>query len=188
MNNKKILVLIILITTILVSAGCFGDEKPKPNEPKFEEATGSYPNEVGWLDSDMGDNQQQVDSSLILDINASEKVTLITISIGFDDYDSAHTESDDGSDPDEVAIYVTDGKNQSTPATGTTPCQLEVQLNSTDGSYMSGMWEVKVDALCGAGKPYTIIPRPGMISFLQYKDQGIAYNMMVSYSYLRRSS
>jgi hypothetical protein len=185
MNKKILSVSFIMIILVAAIAGCFGEEKKSPPPgPNFREIPGETLRETGWIDSDMGDNEQRVDSSVPVAINSTEKVTLLEIRMNFDDSDGAHTESDEGSDPDEVTIFLTNGVNQSDSVSGTTPCNLLLQMNGTEGSFMSGSWEVNVMAVCGAGKPYTVIPRPGMISFLQYKDQGIAYDLEVKYSML----
>lgn len=190
MDKKLVLVIIIIILLAAATAGCSGEEKKKSKKTSYEKVTGNYPQETGWLDSDMGDTPQHVDSTIMLDLNVSEKISEITIMASFQDSDSAHSESDEGSDPDDVTITLTDGTNVSQPAIGTTPCNLEVVLNGTgeDDSHMSGVWELHVQAECGAGKPYTLVPRPGMISLLQYKDQGIAYSLQINYKYLRKTN
>ena len=184
--NKKILVTLAIILILTAAfAGCFGEEKvTKPQGPTYEDVIGDYPRESGWLDSDMGDNTQLVDSTLPLDINFSARITIISIGMRFEDSDSAHQESDEGSDPDEISISLTNGDNTTEVVTGMTPCNLQVQMNSTKGSHLTGDWQINVHATCGAGKPFTFIPRPGNIAFLQYKDQGIYYDLEVSYTYL----
>lgn len=187
--NKKILIgLFIVIILVATSAGCFENKPPKKKGTSYEESTSNYPPTSGWLDSDMGDSPQHVDSTVVLEINASEMITVITISMGFEDYDSDHSESDQGSDPDDVTITLTNGDEASEPATGTTPCQLNLQLqvNSTEAdAYLSGTWEISVQAVCNPGKPYTLIPRPGQIwAPLTYKDQGIAYTLSATYNYI----
>ena len=191
MNRRIIFTLIIIIFLVAAGAGCFGnDDSPPPSGPNYSEETGDYPSDSGWLDSDMGDSPQHVDTTLILEINASEMISEITIQMKFEDADAEHSESDAESDPDEVTISLTNGMEESDTATGTTPCNLEVTLfpNSTENdevSYMSGLWEIKVQAVCNPGAPYTILPRPGQIwAPLTYKDQGVAYNLDIAYIYL----
>jgi hypothetical protein len=191
MNKRIIFAIIIIIFLVAAGAGCFGGDEPRPpSGPNFNEETGDYPSDSGWIDSDMGDSPQHIDTTMILDINASEMISEITIQMKFEDADSAHSESDSESDPDEVTISLTNGVDESDPATGTTPCNLEVTLtpNSTEdeeNSYLSGLWEIKISAVCNPGAPYTILPRPGQIwAPLTYKDQGVAYTLNIAYSYL----
>ena len=188
MDKRILIALFLIILLAAASAGCFGKTSSSKSESiKFETVPGNYPPESGWLDSDMGDSPQHVDTTIPLDINVSEMVVEIVVLMTFEDFDAAHAESDDGSDPDEVTITLTDGRNTSTPATGITPCSLEIGFNATsEGAFMAGTWEIMIQATCNPGKPYTILPRPGLIlTPLQYKDQGIAYTSDLSYSYMR---
>jgi hypothetical protein len=187
MNKKVMVILFILILLTAGLSGCFGksESKKKSSGPSYKEIPGEVIRESGWIDSDMGDTPQHVDSTISLtQINASTKITMIQVRIKFDDSDAAHAESDEGSDPDDVTITLSNGMNESAPVTGTTPATLELQmgLNSTEeDSFMMGSWEIHVTAVCGAGKPFTYVPRPGNIAFLQYKDQGIAYDIEVDF-------
>ncbi len=190
MNKKILIILSILIIIIAGFTGCFEAKTTKKKSgPSYKETPGEYPSESGWLDSDMSDNSpQHLDTSLPLDINITTKITVISIMMRFEDSDSAHSESDQGSDPDEVTITLSNGNNETTPATGETPCNLEVQMNITeDGQFITGDWQVNVVATCNGGKPYTLIPRPGYIAPIVYKDQGIAYTLDTSYTFLKVS-
>ena len=191
MNKKVLTVLFILIILVTAFTGCFGDDKPKlPKGPNYEETPGEYPGESGWIDSDMGDTPQHVDSSIPLEINSTTLITILTIQVRFEDSDASHSESDEGSDPDQITMTLSNGINESDSVSGTTPCNLEIRMapNSTEeGAFLSGNWEIKVQAVCGAGKPYTLIPRPGMIAPFVYKDQGVAYDLRASYTFLKET-
>ena len=129
--DKKVL-LIVGITTILVFslAGCFGGEEKEP-EIEYEPVNDTIDPESAWAESDWPDsNDPTVDTTLALSVNSTQKVVEITVTIAFEDSDAAHQESDDGSDPDDVTITVTNGDNTSQAATGSTPCTLTVKMNA----------------------------------------------------------
>lgn len=187
MDKRVIVGLILIILLAAAGAGCFENKPPKTSTPKLKEADGSYPSETGWLASDNADSVQRVSATLPLDLNASTKITEIIVKMKFDDSDSDHSETDDGSDPDDVSITLSNGAMESEPVKGTTPTNLEVSLKpneSAEEDFMTGSWEILVNAECGAGKPATLIPRPGIIPGpLVYKDQGIAYALNIEYKY-----
>jgi hypothetical protein len=189
--DKKVL-LIVGIATILVFtlAGCFGGPPPKP-EIKYEAVNDTIDPDSAWAESNWPDsNNPTVDTTIPLSVNSTQMVSEITVTITVEDSDAAHQESDDGSDPDDVTITLTNGDNSSQAASGSTPCTLTVKMNATgddENAYMDGNWEVNLRATCNGGKPYTIIPRPGP-SPLQYKDQGVQYSLTGEFTYLKVSS
>ena len=184
--DKKVLLVVGIAAILVISfAGCFGDDE-KQKKITYNPVNDTVDPESAWAESDWPDsNNPTVDTSVVLSVNSTQKVTEITITVAFEDSDAAHQESDDGSDPDDVSIKLTNGDNSSDAASGTTPCTLTVKMNATgdEGSYMGGTWELQISATCNGGKPYTLIPRPGP-SPLQYKDQGVMYSLTGDFVYL----
>ena len=182
MNKRIVIGLIILILLIAAAAGCSENKAPKKSGgPSYEEVDGEYPSESGWLDDD---GNQGLSAKIPLEINASEKITEISVKMKFEDSDSEHSESDDGSDPDDVSIKLSNGVMESEAKSGSTPCTLTVTMesNSTDeneneGTLM-GNWEISINGNCNGGKPRLIF------GLLVWIDQGVAYTLEVTYSYI----
>ena len=186
MDKKLLLPLTAVVLSVIMLAGCLGGSESTP-ETKYKQETGQVDPQAAWAESNWADSDTPtVDTSLRLGINSSEKVTEISVTISFEDSDASHSETDDGSDADDIVLVLTNGDNTSQPAVGQTPCTLTVKMNSTeDGGYMGGEWEVQIQATCNGGKPATLVPRPGIIPGpFVYKDQGVAYSLSGEYGFL----
>ena len=181
MNKKVIIGLIIVLILVSAGAGCFSDDPKPPSGPYYNEMDEQLENQNGWIDDD---GNQGASATIPLTINASAMITSISIKMRFEDSDSTHSESDEGSDPDEVTIKLSNGVMESEPSSGSTPCNLEVTMapNSTDEEAESliGNWEISITGICNGGKPRFIL------GLLVWIDQGIAYTLDGTYSYLEK--
>jgi hypothetical protein len=183
MDKRIIIGLILIILLVAAGAGCTENKSEEKKGPKYDEVDGEPFSESGWIDDD---GNERAIATIPLGINASEMVTSITVKMRFEDSDPAHSETDDGSDPDEVTIQLSNGVMESESANGMTPCTLEVTMapNSTDGEEegMTGSWEISVDGVCNGNKPRFLF------GFIIWIDQGIAYNLDVSYTFLEEKN
>jgi hypothetical protein len=188
--DKKMIVLVVAIIMIVAAfAGC-SEEKSRASTPKGDVVSGTMEPESGWVASS-GDSEPWVASAMIpISIN-STNVLSIEVSINIEDSDSAHSETDEGGDPDEIEVYLTSQGIETEPVTGTTPFSTKITptlpTNASEGDeaskYFSNEWEINIRALCYSGKnptgPGGIVP----IIFLQYIDQGVAYTYDVKFTY-----
>jgi hypothetical protein len=134
-----------------------------------------------------------VDELIEVNLNTS-MISKVTVTIVIDDFDSAHTETDDGSDPDEFAVKINSSGQESQPATGTTPGSVIIELpagNATEGTEeaveMGPVLGIHITATCHGGKQAYPSGRPGLIirgSPFVYVDQGISYTIAIEYDYL----
>ena len=186
-------VLVVAIVMIVAAfAGC-SEEKSSASTPRGDELPGTLDTETGWLESNWGSSDTEpytVSTSLLVDINETDIIAII-FTIKFDDSDTAHSESDEGSNPDQVTIKAVGGAVESAEVTGETTCTLKIdvtpQANASSGDeepLLGSSWDLEISADCYGGKPYYIIfPRPGPTP-LSYKDQGVAYTLDVAFTYL----
>lgn len=195
----KLLVIIGVILLILAAyAGCVGSgASSKKKLMHYSEVSATIPGVTGWLESDwQTDNQDPyiVGDYINLNINTTDKLTYIKLTIAFEDTDVAHADTDDGSDPDDIIhaeILVGPDSNclVSDPGSGTTDCVITLELNATwngtgDDKYFSGQWRINVEATCHGGKDRFPHPGPNMIV---YVDEGLAYSVMGEYKYLEKN-
>jgi hypothetical protein len=192
MNKKIIAVLFILIIIVTSFTGCFGDDKPKPpTGPKYEETTGTYEAETGWIQSE-GDLSTDdkgpyliADGTITIILNAS-RVLSASIRIMFDDYDPAHSDTDGASPADEVDVEIGGGFNETGSGTTPTAVTFDIMANVTeDGEPGSLPSEISFDvhAVCYCETTYPMTGRPSAI-LLATRDQGVAYEISASYLYL----
>ena len=180
MNKKIVIGLIILILLIAAAAGCSENKAPKKDGgPSYKEVDGEPLSESGWIDDD---GNQGASATIPLTINASAMITSISVKMKFEDSNPENSETDEGSDPDDVTIKLSNGIMESDASSGSTPCNLEVTMapNSTDedAEPMMGNWEISITGNCNGGKPRFVF------GLLVWIDQGIAYTLNVSYTYL----
>lgn len=181
MDKRVLIVLIIPLLFSLPLAGCGEKDTTKTT---YLEVPGNLDPSSDWATSDWADSDSpSVDTSIRLGVNSSEMVRSITVTVSFEDSDPEHAETDDGSDPDDVQIQLSNGKNTSKAAIGTTPCTLTVDMMAPEGEFITGTWELLITASCNGGKKATLVPRPGVIPGpFVYKDQGVAYSLTGNYT------
>ncbi len=192
MNKKLLIILSIILILTATFAGCFGKSEDKGSKgPQFEEATGEYPAETGWLESgtaEARENDQiyvEVDSEITIVLNDTN-VYSVSVQLSFSDYDDAHTGSDGASPADEVEVSITTpGFNET--SSGTTPCSINFNLmgNDTGDDLQESLpseLTFHVYAKCFCEITYPKTGRPSAINFYQ-RDNGVAYEMMASYLY-----
>lgn len=188
-NKKTISLTLIVIMFFAVLAGCFGDDEKKKNPaPVFTEVSGSD-SMSGWGQGQgVGGGDSTVSLMLTTDINSS-RVISVRVEIKFDDFDSDHAGTDDGSDPDEFSVSINSSGVESQKVTGKTPgtavLELPASNATTDETVEFGPeLAININANCKGGKKATAIPRPAPFFPIVYVDQGIAYSIQISYTYL----
>ena len=190
MNKKIIIAVVIIIFLIIAGAGCLKSDKKKTDKTSFEEVKGDYPSEIGWLES--GDAQAreddkiyvEVDSTISIKLNDSN-ITSVSVTLNFEDYDATHSGSDGNSPSDDVTVTAV-GFNQT--FSGTTPFSATFSLKSNESDGQVGFLpqdlSFHVYARCFSEITYPPSGRPALIN-LYTRDQGVAYDILASYQYLR---
>jgi hypothetical protein len=187
--HKRVILIVILLVAIAF-AGCLGsgEENKKEEPPKLVQKHGTMLQMSGWAESNWADTNEQpwlADIDIGLTLNHTN-IIQVKFKMRIEDSDSAHTETDQGSDPDDVTATANGGNVTSDVARGTTPATLNIEVKATATSgetdYLSQSWVVHLHADCNGGKQYKIgpIPIPGM----QYKDQGVAWTLDGEYTYM----
>ena len=186
MKKKAIIIVAILVLACFGFMGCSDKSPGGSSEPT--EVDGEMPSDSGWIDSSGGGDPSQVDSVINVNINHTTVVSAEFV-ITIEDSDSAHSDTDEGGEPDEVTVYVSGASGESERVSGTTPFTQTItaptaNTTSEDGAEGIGPdWKVHIQAACNSGKnpkgPGGIVPIP----FLVYIDQGVAYTLEVTYTY-----
>jgi hypothetical protein len=169
-------------------AGC-SEEKSPSSEPKGDVVSGAIEPQSGWIQQSGGGNPSSASATLPVSINATNLKTIEFV-IRIEDSNPENSETDEGSDPDDIEVYVTSMGVETAPVTGTTPFNTNIKPtlpNATEGDdsseYFSSEWEIHISADCNGGKnptgPGGIVPIP----FLVYIDQGIAYTFEAKFTY-----
>ncbi len=190
MNKKIIIAIVIIILLITAGAGCLESDKKKSNEPSFEEVKGDYPSEIGWLES--GTAQAREDDKIYVEVDSTISITLndsnifsVSVSLNFEDYDATHSGTDGNSPSDDVTVTAV-GFNQT--FSGTTPFSAIFTLKGNESDGEVGLLpqdlSFHVYAQCFCEITYPPSGRPSLIN-LYTRDQGVAYDILASYQYLR---
>jgi hypothetical protein len=129
----------------------------------------SLPPRSGWIDSEevMHIEEFQLPQPYIYSV---------TFHVYINDSNSEHSETDEGSDPDCVSVYVESGVCQYDES-GLTPFVLDVGWRSSD--LLPNDWTITmIGEEFNGGKPVYFF------GFIVYVDQGIAWKICVDYVYI----
>jgi hypothetical protein len=189
MNKRVGIVLIILVMLVAISTGCFEDNPPKPQSIELVETNGALNNTVGWLEST--DTNGRDDDMIYMELESDIQLFLndtniysISISLNFQDYDQAHSGTDENSPEDYVEVSV-DGFDD-VMGSGSTPCMinLNIKANKTEDvyDYISPELNIHVVGKCYCEITYPNTGRPSLIN-LYTQDQGVAYDISAEYKF-----
>ncbi len=148
------------------------NETEDENSSSGSNATSSIYNEVtlpprnGWMDDE--DPHHEEDYQL-----EHPNICNIKFRIFINDSDQWHEETDEGSDPDTVKVYVEAGECAKSKE-GETPFYMEA---SWEYNFLPNNWTVTIQGIqFGGGKPvYT------QAGFIVYVDQGVAWEIYADY-------
>ena len=191
-SMKKEMAVILIAVAIMVPvfyAGCAekGETKATP-QPELTQMSGTIPTKSGWAESNWAESSDEPwKASVEIPIKfESDKVVSVELKIDVQDSDSNHSETDEGSDPDQITITITWGNasaNETIKKQGSTPFSVTITLPAEplpEGQYISGNVVVKIDGDCYGGKPTRPFPWWPIV----YKDQGFAYTVSGTYTYM----
>jgi hypothetical protein len=188
MDKKLVIIITIILIFVSTTAGCFEEDKPKPKGIELVEANGALNGTTGWIDST--DVNGRDGDQIYVELSGQIPVYLndtniysITISLSFDDHDTAHEGSDGNSPEDRVDVQV---EGYDATGSGTTPCMITLNLkgNMTDGvqDYINPELNILVTGQCYCEITYPRTGRPSLMN-LYTRDQGIAYEVSSVYKY-----
>jgi hypothetical protein len=188
MDKKLVIIITIILIFVSTTAGCFEEKRPSSKGVEFVETNGALNGTTGWLDST--ENQGRDGDQIYVDLNSQIQVFLndtniysITLTLNFDDYDSAH-QSTDGNSPEDKVDVVVEGYDAT--GSGTTPCMITLNIkgNMTDGvqDYISPELTITVTGRCYCEITYPRTGRPSAIN-LYTRDLGVAYEVSSVYKY-----
>lgn len=176
---RKWVLLIAVVVTVAALAGCLGGDDDAEGEetPELVQKHGTITPISGWLDDD---GNQHASGSIGVTLNDTN-IVKIKFSVVIEDSDAEHSESDQGSDPDELTVVVMGG-NETNELKGTTPFRRDFEFksmaSSEESQYLGQSWTVNIDAALGGGKPTYFF------GFIVYIDQGVAYTIEGEYTYM----
>lgn len=181
-----ILSFILLFITSTIYILNYSETEPKiiPSKKiKHIQKEGTIFQITGWSESNWNDTDDSpwiVNDSVNIYINYTN-ITFLKFEIKVFDSDSNHTESDQGSNPDNIRISVRGGNISTDESQGITPAAFYIeigqQISSPNGSYLSPNWSIQIHADCYGGKYHDPFLPP-------YKDQGVNYTISADYVYL----
>jgi hypothetical protein len=188
MDKKLVIIITIILIFVSTTAGCFEEKKPKSNGVQLIETNGALNGTTGWIDST--ENNGRDGDQIYVDLNGQIQVFLndtniysITITLSFEDYDSAHQNSDGESPEDKVEVAV---EGYDATGSGTTPCMITLNLkgNMTDGvqDYINPELNILVTGQCYCEITYPRTGRPSLMN-LYTRDQGVAFEVSSVYKY-----
>ena len=177
--NKKIIALTLSILVITITAaGCLGgdddDDTGASTEPKLESARGSLETVSGWAERQSGD-VANVDIAMNI---PHSMVTKVSFRIVVEDSDAEHSETDEGSDPDEITVSVTWGNETEEPPMMKTPANFNIEITAPQGEYIPSTGTVSIHGDLKGGKPAYVF------GLIVYVDQGFAYTVETEYTYM----
>ena len=135
---------------------------------------GSISEISGWAD-----RQEGGVANVSVPVNITEELlTKITFNILVEDSDEAHSETDEGSDPDEISVSITWGSMTRDAGPLLTPAKFTIEFTAPAGDFLASSGTVYIDGILNGGKPY------GPAGFVVYVDQGFAYTINADYTYI----
>jgi hypothetical protein len=175
---RKWALLVVTIVVFTAFAGCLGGEaEPENKEPVKMQKNGMIEKQEGWIEDD---GNEHAYSEISIPVNDSNLIR-VKISVRVEDSDAAHSETDQGSDPDNVIVTVSNG-NATETQEGPTPFSYSFEFKVLGGAetteYLAQGWSVTIDAALGGGKPRFVF------GFIIWVDQGVAYSIDGDYTYL----
>jgi hypothetical protein len=171
--------LIIMIVILAAFAGCLGGEaeEKKAKTPTLVQKHAKNPTLSGWIDHD---GNQHASGSIGVNLNETN-IVQVKFTVKVEDSDADHSETDQGSDPDDVTVTISGG-NFSEKKTGITPFSTQLDFGAPGGTetpqYLDSGWTVQIDSNLGGGKPVYFF------GFIVYVDQGVAYTIDADYTYM----
>ncbi len=173
----------LLVVTVLIMgalAGCLSGEAEEKKEktPELVVKHDTIPQLTGWIDDDGNGNTANGQVSVSLN---NTNIISVKFTIKVEDSNTEHSETDQGSDPDDITLTITGGNSTETKE-GMTPMNANVEIKTTGGSeaqeYLGQSWTIQIDAELGGEKPAYFF------GLLVWDDQGVAYTIDAQYSYL----
>jgi hypothetical protein len=185
MVRKRVILIAILLVAVAF-AGCLGsgEDDKKESAPELVAKHGTIQRMSGWAESNWADSSNEpfiVDVDIGLTLNHSN-VVQVQFTLKVEDSDPAHSESDQGSDPDDVTVTASGGNTTTDEKKGTTPATINIEVKTVatanEAVYLSQNWVVHLHADCYGGKPMYFF------GFIVYKDQGVAWTLEGEYTYM----
>lgn len=177
---RKLVLLVVMVVVFAAFAGCLGGEEKEKKEKvvPLVQKTGKIIPLSGWIGTDGNEHAAQ---SFTITLNDTNIVT-VKFSIKVDDSDADHSETDEGSNPDDITITVSSGNSTETKS-GPTPYNTQIEFKAPGGTetpeYLDSSWTVDINADLGGGKPRFFF---GLIVWI---DQGVAYTINADYTYMQ---
>jgi hypothetical protein len=176
---RKLVLVIAVVIVMAAFAGCLGGEaeKKKENPPVLVPKNVQSPSQSGWIDNDGNDHASAPITFALNDTN----IVNVKFTIKVDDSDQANSETDEGSNPDDVIVSISSG-NDTEKKSGPTPLSATIEFTAPGGTeapeYLDQSWTVQIDAELNGGKPIFL----GFVWV--YVDQGVAYKVDCEYTYM----
>jgi hypothetical protein len=183
--HKRVILITILIVAVVFS-GCLGngDDDKKESTPELVQKHGTIQRMTGWAESGYANDDSEpyeLDQDIGVVLNHTNIVQVKFI-LRVEDSDSAHSESDEGSDPDEIAVTASGGNITTDERRGVTPATITIEVKASDqgaeGGYLGQNWALHLHADCYGGKPMYFF------GFIVWKDQGVAWTLEGDYTYM----
>jgi len=176
---RKWVLLMAVVVSMAALAGCLGgdDEAEGEETPELVQKHGTIMPMSGWIDDD---GNEHASASIGINLN-NTNIVQVKFSVTIDDSDPEHSETDQGSDPDQVTV-VAMGGNETNDISGATPYKRDFEFKAKAGpqgsEYLAQSWTINIDAELGGGKPTYFF------GFIVYIDQGVAYTIEGEYTYM----
>ena len=180
MKHKIGALMAIVLMLTLAAAGCLGGEEDATGsdatrEPKLEMGRGTVPQESGWAERQSGDV-----AHVSIPYNFPHSmVTKVSFRIMVEDSDPEHSETDEGSDPDDITVAVKWGNITDKKGPMPTPASFNFEIVAPPGEYLPSSGSVDIDGKLNGGKPAIVF------GLIVYVDQGFAYKVDAEYTYMR---
>lgn len=183
--HKRVIIITILIVAVAFS-GCLGggEDDDGGSTPELVQKHGTVQRMTGWAESGWANDDSEpyeLDQDIGVVLNHTN-IVQVKFVLKVEDSDSAHSESDEGSDPDEVTVTISGGNVTTDEKRGVTPATLTIEVKAmtqgAEGGYLGQNWVIHLHADCYGGKPRYFL------GFIVWKDQGVYWTLEGEYTYM----